>query len=381
MQYPTALNISWLPPHKPNGPILFYQVEIDNKIKYNGKNLNTYVVGLRVYTKYTLKILVCGLDNCTSNQLDVFTGQLSPNGVIAPQLRVLGIKRIEVKWMLPTKLNGEIQGYEIFVGTSTSITNLKSVFNATATTYETVINNLIPGSLYFFRIKAFTRAGGTLGDASQARTVESAPEDIPKPEVKPQSSSTLLVTIFAPRLPNGIVTQYILFQNSVNVLDMLRLPKPYLVENLQPYSKHLFQVKVCTSKGCGFSDIVSAYTGHAPPVGSISLVATSIKSHSLDVTWTAISKPNGPITYTLIVTGEFYVQPGVNFDTRNRTVHCYTGDTANKRVSCNVLPYASYEAFVNGSNDAGFIFSNTISVTTPADGKYVLLIINIKTFF
>lgn len=105
---PTALNVTWEIPLKPNGKILFYQVELDGKVKYNGIKTNVYIDGLKVFTKYKLKVSVCGEIACTSTTTDALTGELPPGPVIAPQVKVLGSDRVSVMWAEPVKPNGVI---------------------------------------------------------------------------------------------------------------------------------------------------------------------------------------------------------------------------------------------------------------------------------
>lgn len=368
VSFPTSLNISWQPPLKPNGVILFYQVDIDNVKRYSGKNLHTYIDGLDVYRLYNVKVYVCGIVACATNTLQVYTGQLPPQGVVAPQLRVLGSRRIEVKWFVPTQKNGQIQRYEIFQALSTSSFDMISVFNATSSTYKTIISSLRPGTLYFFRVTAFTEAGGTLGDVSQVRTLESAPEQIPQPVVSVVNSTALLVKVRPPKLPNGVINRYVLLQNGANILQTSTLPDDYLSKNLHPYSRHTFQVEACTSKGCGYSDPIEVYTGHAPPVGNIVLTATILDSYSAQASWTAVQSPNGVVTYNLYVTGEFYIDLKRGYDTVNKTIVCISSNTTTENVVCDqLLAFEEYKVFVNASNDAGYILSNTLLLKTPAD--------------
>lgn len=366
----TTLNISWSPPAKPNGLILFYQVELDGTIKYSGKNLYLLLDGLNVYTRYTVKVSVCGEADCISNTINVYTGQLSPTGVIAPQLRVLGSKRIEVRWTQPSILNGIIQRYEVFTSQSSGTENLKSAFNGSSSTFQTVIYDLTPGTNYYVRLKAYTAAGGTIGDASQARTFESAPENIPTPELISRTSSEITIRVQAPLSPNGLIIQYILYRDGNIILDQSTLPGLFRDSNLKASTKYNFQIKVCTSKGCSFSNILSAYTKDGKPLGAIGLVTYATTSTTVEAKWNAISTPNGELTYTLYATGEFLQNPKDNFATIRTTLMCYSGNLTDVKVLCaNLLPHTEYELYVNGSNNAGYIISNIVKAKTYMDGK------------
>ena len=266
--------------------------------------------------------------------------------------------------------------YEIYSSLDTTTSNLKFEFNATASTKKATISALTPGTTYYFRIKPFTKAGGTLGDAAQARTFESAPEGVPAPKVAPYNATAVVVTIYPPKAPNGVITKYVLVQDGVETMEMSNPPSKngYVISGLMPYSKHTFQVKVCTEKGCGYSDVVTSFTRHGIPQGSIVLSVTGIESRSINASWTAIATPNGPITYRVLMKGEFYSQPGVNYDTVNTTVECYSGGITHAQYICmGLLPKAVYYVRVNGSNDVGFVLSNQVKVLTKPDGNFLLV--------
>ena len=329
---------------------------------------------LSVYTLYTVKLTVCGEIGCTSTQTDVYTGELPPDTVIAPQVKILGNDRVSVSWSVPSKPNGLITKYQVYKSKDTSTQNLVLVFNATATTMNTMVNNLTPGSVYYFRIKAYTVAGGTLGDAAMGRTLESVPSGIPQPTATPYNSTTILVSLFPPVSPNGVITEYRVIQNGAVVMKTAKFPSNgYVADGLRPFSRHVFRIEVCTSKGCGSSDSVTSYTEHGIPKGTITLIVSGIQSRSINTSWTAIAEPNGQVNYTVYAAGEFYTQPGrVDFETTNRTEVCYSGDflDGGGEIQCaGLLPKAHYEIRVNGSNDVGFVLSNRVEVLTKADGK------------
>lgn len=369
-RFPRALRVSWKPPSKPNGQILFYQVELNSAVRYNGQGLSAYIDNLTVYTKYKVRLTVCGEAGCAYNEVEEYTGELPPQGVLAPQLKVFGSKRIHVQWSPPTSSNGEISRYKVYTSPTTSTSDLTLVFNTTGSTNQTIINNLTPGTTYYVRVKAFTKAGGTLGDASSAKTLESAPEGVPKPLVTPINATALRVQVLAPQSPNGIVTKYRIIQDGTKVIEGTRIPDTITVANLQPYSKHSFLVEICTQKGCGSSDEITVYTAHGKPQGDILLQIPDKRSRSFLATWSAIPIPNGPIIYSILVTGGFYVHSGVNFSVVVKTNQCFSGQAKNfSHVCTGLVPKAKYAVVVNGSNDAGFVVSNEVKFTTLGDGR------------
>ena len=307
----------------------------------------------------------------------MYTGELPPDAVAAPQVKIMGNDRVSVSWNPPSKPNGVITKYQVYKSKGTSTQNLVLVFNATAVTRETIINNLTPGTVYYFRLKAFTAAGGTLGDAAMGRTFESVPSGIPKPTATPYNSTTILVRLSPPTSPNGVITKYRVIQNGASVMETSTFPSSgYVADGLRPFSKHVFRIEVCTSKGCGSSDPVTSYTEHGIPRGTITLTVSGMQSRSINASWTALAEPNGQVNYTMYATGEYYTQPGtMDFTTTNQTKLCYSsGDLVPNGAQCTgLLPRAHYRIQVNGSNDAGFVLSNAVDVLTNADGENTII--------
>lgn len=346
---------------------------MNGQIRYIGNNTDVQVDKLEVYTLYKVKVTVCGEIDCTSTTTEVYTGELPPEAVVAPQVNVLGNDRVGVQWLIPVKPNGVITGYEVFRSTDTSLNNLVSVFNTTSVTNNFLVNKLTPGTTYYFRIKAYTAAGGTLGDASAATTLEDAPSGIPPPTATPYNSTTILVRMFPPASPNGVITEYKIIQNSAVVMKSTIFPtNGYVADGLRAFSKHVFRAEVCTSKGCGSSDSVTSYTEHGAPKGTITLSVSEIQNRTIDASWNELSEPNGEVNYTVYLTGEFYALLGAmnTFETTNKTEICYSGEVPTHLVRCvGLLPNTRYEVQVNGSNNAGYVLSNKVEVSTQPDGK------------
>lgn len=303
LSYPYHMVISWKPPVRPNGKILTYQLYINGETKYSGNAFTYNATGLSVYTSYTIKITACNSIACIPATTTIFTGQLPPSGIHAPQLLVLGSRRIEVRWREPDVLNGVISKYQVQLAERNS-TGYKVVFTGTPTTFNTILANMTPATNHFVRISAFTAGGAGIGNVSQARTLESAPEDVPKPLVIPVSSSVLDVTIRTPLKPNGIVLYYVLLQDDVVVGNGTGLH--YQRTRFLPYSRHTFRTSACTARGCGESDLAVAYTLDAQPVGNVSLQAHALGPRSFTARWNAVQIPNGIMRLVMVLQDKYY---------------------------------------------------------------------------
>nr|XP_047132108.1 usherin isoform X3 [Hydra vulgaris] len=362
---PTSFNISWRPPIKPNGEIIFYKVELNDVLYYTGKSLFFYIENLTAYTLYTVKLSACGFVGCVSVYVDQYTGETPPEDLMGPTVQVLDSVRIEVLWSPPNKPNGKIFMYQLFVSLSNSLNNMNLISNTTKASFAVIVENLVPGTLYFVRVKAFNNKGSVISNSTEVRTLESAPTNIPPPKVTPVGSTILLVKIYPPNSPNGVVKNYYLWQDGVIVLNWGALPNDYVAQNLKPYTQYLYQVQVCTGSGCGFSPKVIGLTGQEKPNGTIQLLVQNITSYSLTANWTSSVQPNGPLIYYLIVKGSFNLS---GYETVNMSVICFETNNTDETALCTgLLAYTIYDIIINASNNAGFILSNSISVKTLSD--------------
>ena len=105
-----------------------------------------------------------------------------------------------------------------------------------------------------------------------------------------------------------MVVRYDLYQNGIIVSNSL--VREYRVDNLEPYSLHIFRVAACTVQGCGFSNQVEAHTMESPPRGIVVLSVAVTTPRSVNATWTAPDRPNGKLFYDVYFEGLFYTNPG-----------------------------------------------------------------------
>ena len=122
-------------------------------------------------------------------------------------------------------------------------------------------------------------------------------------------NSKLLSVLFTLFIFLGLITQYRLYQNGLLILSNSTTLE-FTVDNLQPWSLHLFRVEACTVKGCTSTSEVSARTQEAPPVGNIGLDLTVKGPRSVSLLWNSVDRANGIISYDAYFEGIFYVDPG-----------------------------------------------------------------------
>lgn len=273
-------------------------------------------------------------------------------------------------------MNGIMLGYQVLLTKQGAPGTDLTVYNVTKDQFSLTIVNLTAGTWYFFRINAFNGGGGTLSASTRRRTVESSPEDIPKPDVRGLSPYSILVTIRKPRLPNGNITRYELFEvvglNETVVLNGTSLN--YTKTGLSPYTPYYFRSKACTVQGCGSSPIGYGFTLETAPNGTVSLNVSILNSTSALARWTGVHTPNGIVYYNLSVYGEFFVEGSSSFETENVSrVVASVRHPGREVLYSSLLPYASFRFQINASNSVGFILSNIVEGTTGEGGKFWII--------
>lgn len=131
-----------------------------------------------------------------------------------------------------------------------------------------------------------------------------APSDVSGAHLVAISSSTILITIFLPSTPNGIITEYNITRASTSIHPIpivISVPDPapdntsYIDENLQPYTNYTYIVTACTSAGCTVGPSSSIFTLEAPPTGLATPSAILQGDMSIFVAWQPPFEPNGVI--------------------------------------------------------------------------------------
>lgn len=369
---PRELEVSWAEPVHPNGIILLYNLTLEGQLVYSGTDKNFTISNLQVYTVYTLQLTACTRIGCAQGPVTrIRTGELPPEGVKTPKVLVRGRTEVEVGWEPPSTPNGLVVRYEILFATSDVLSAYVSKFNATPNTFNTVIRNLTAGTLYYVRVRPFTGGGGTFSNASQVRTHEDVPDDIPAPKVVALSPYALFVIILPPEKPNGIITRYELYQDSISdpVLNETQLAN-YTASGFTPYSRHTFRVRACTAQGCAYGAEAVAFTKEIAPNGTVTLTASIRNATAVNARWTRVAVPNGRLFYNLMVGGRFIVPGSVDLRTEDRVETGISVEQAEKDFIYNgLLPFSNYTFWVNASNSVGFILSNNVTGSTPEGGR------------
>jgi len=301
----TSINVTWSLPPKPNGRIIRYNIsQVINstyKIRLNpsDKGLTMFLIvdNLKPYNNYTFQVVACTKIGCTEGPAgSVFTLEAAPQGVRPPVLVVTGAREIEASWFEPDVPNGIISQYSLYRN-GTLVYNGTDVCSKTAQGQVKCIykdTGLSPMTSYSYAVAAKTTGGTTRSDSSSAQTPESSPEGVPLPRLTPRSAYEIYAEWDPPLTPNGVIIQYGIIVDGKEYNTTLNKHK--VIGGLKPYTKYAFQVKACTSKGCGIGNRAYARTSEAPPSGVNPPRLEAKEWNVVYVSWDEPTAPNGVIT-------------------------------------------------------------------------------------
>jgi hypothetical protein len=100
-----------------------------------------------------------------------------------------------------------------------------------------------------------------------------APSGVYPPEVRAVSSTSLQVNWTEPASPNGIITNYSIFNTTTggdrdSLLTSSSSPGSLVLSGLEPFTEYGFLVEVCTVAGCSTSEVQTGRTGESgKPLG------------------------------------------------------------------------------------------------------------------
>ncbi|XP_077569166.1 usherin [Stigmatopora nigra] len=352
LSLPSSLFVTWKPPAWPNGVIKQYQLYQNNQMVYSGKERRHNITGLGIYTAHVLLLSACTAAGCTnSSKVTKLTSQLPPGSLRAPTLTLLDSRTILVEWTRPSRVNGVLNSYSIFV--SEGGEEHAVVHNSSVLVEEHTLRNLTPGMAYNITVVACTGGGCTQSPSAQVVTEESTPEDVPAPLVTALSPHALNVSWTAPATPNGILTSFGLWMNGVLISNISSSQSFLVVKELSPWSKHILRLQACTARGCGKGPMVEANTLEMAPAGPVLLELANQSSRSLRARWTAPPSPNGYMRYTL------------HYKSEDGDAMLDGGTEASRWLTLTDLhPYTSYSFWVEGCNTRGCVESSVLNATT-----------------
>ncbi len=227
---------------------------------------------------------------------DVTCSLTAPDEQAPPFLIPLDSTTIFLGWLEPEAPNGVISGYNVYRNGFVIATITEMSYNDTG---------LTPSTEYSYIIEAFNVVGATSSFAVQAQTLEGVPTGILQPFLEPSGSTAVLASWQEPAVPNGVIARYELVIVAVEgetteTTVFSGLAFSTTVSGLDPFTQYYFELRACTSGGCGSSEPTQVLSGEAPPTFQPAPNVTVVSATSLLVTWAPPPEPNGIITHYIV---------------------------------------------------------------------------------
>ncbi|XP_045375380.2 phosphatidylinositol phosphatase PTPRQ isoform X4 [Camelus bactrianus] len=356
----SEISLKWLPPEKPNGVIVAYEVlckNLDTLFMKNTSTTDVILRGLKPYTLYNISVRSytrVGHGNRLSSLLSVRTSETVPDS--PPEnitYKNISSGEIELSFLPPKSPNGIIQKYTIYLKKGDG--NEERTINTTSLTQS--ITGLKKYSQYMIEVSASTVEGeGVRSAPLSVLTEEDAPDSPPQDfSVKQLSGVTVKLSWQPPLEPNGIILYYTVYVWDRSSLKTLNVTETSLeVSDLDYNVEYTAYVTASTRFGDGKtrSNIINFRTPEGAPSDPPKDVHyANLSSSSIVLSWTPPSKPNGIIQHYSV----YYRNTSGTF-MQNFTLHEVTNDFDNMTVSAVIdkLAIFSYYTFwVTASTSVG----------------------------
>ncbi|XP_061225344.1 phosphatidylinositol phosphatase PTPRQ [Neopsephotus bourkii] len=310
----TSIILSWSPPQKPNGNILYYTVYFKNNSGILIQNFTSYgndsngnmsqsavLDDLAKYSHYTLWLTAStafGDGNKTSEIIDVYTDQDIPDGFVENLVyQNISSTSVNVSWLPPSQPNGLV-----FFHVSLSLLQLGTSKVLSFVTYNTsiVFDNLEKYTDYILKITPATDKGSSELHALSLhiRTDEDVPESAPIIKTFSNLSTTSVMISWDPPVkPSGIITSYDLNLFGPERNSSFSTTNNFIVlEDLLPFTLYSIYAAARTIKGLGPFSMLQFYTDESVPLAPPqNLTIANYTADSVWLKWDPSPQANGVI--------------------------------------------------------------------------------------
>ena len=377
---PTAIQVSWESPSSPNGMIESYEVIRTSEASpipvlayFGASDIFTFVdAGLRPFTEYQYELRATNDIGFVSSNDGIRTPADFPTGFNDPTIEETTAGSAVVAWQPPSQPNGEISRYEVYyrlaVDPVTSGPGLPQLVPITDGELTVNITTLMPATTYEVMVVVINTVGpeGTVWIPFD--TLEAPPQDLSPIIIVdvPDTGMSLVLAWVAPLIPNGAITEYILYVDGVSVFRGNR--NTFTVMQLQPFTSYTLLLEACTSAGCTMGREQEAATAEVPPEGQEPPALLALSATSVQVTWQPPLSPNGDILRYEILRR---ILPSVG--SGNSPINIFNSTEVNRRVfnDTGLQSFRFYEYSVRVVNSAGedeSMFSSVRTEQAPPTG-------------
>lgn len=355
----SSLFVNWSAPAQPNGVISEYRLYAgpcgsSPQQVYRGPSREEALTNLSAFSCYSAHVEACTSVGCSNgSSASATTPEAAPEGLVAPNILVLGQDQVQLRFDEPSQPNGAIVSYEIqrngsvvtFVNDSSSGSLFPALF---------VDRQLTASTLYMYVVIFSTDGGSSASPPAFVRTNPPPPEGLDEPTITP-SNTSLLVTWLAPVNSFSAITKYAVFLdgNQVHTNDGSSLTTR--LSNLTPFTSYNVVIEACTAFGCVRSNLTSSQTlqGHPGAINAPVVQETSLRQ--ILVSWTAPAMPNGIVTGYTLQRRRFVNSQPVSGSTI--VLGTFVPSVTAFNDTDNVLSFSVYEYRVQVSNGAGMTIS------------------------
>ena len=315
-----SVSLAWAPPTMPNGIVTQYEVYYRDRDTLNESlaitattgPLNATVDNLTPFTYYEFRVaaltsagagyslwqLVLTLPDRPEQVQPITVAQKAADG-----------KSLNLTWDPPLLPNGIIQNYIV-----RDVSGGHSLYQGVLRSF--LFLRLTPYTPYTVQLSACNSVGCSSGSVQTVTTAEIPPTSQAPPSAHAVGSREVRVTWQQPAQPNGVITSYVIRRKEASQPDssavniLLRDPRTdssfsFIDSALEPYSEYRYQVEANNSVGSvlsQFSQIVRTLADS--PEGIPAPTVLTQTSTSIQLTWQAPTKPNGPVSgYEVIRNG------------------------------------------------------------------------------
>uniref|UniRef100_A0A8D0L665 Usherin n=1 Tax=Sphenodon punctatus TaxID=8508 RepID=A0A8D0L665_SPHPU len=283
----------------------------DSILVYRGKEQSVYESGLQPFTEYLYRVIASNTGGSVSSSWN--RGRTRESGkTICQTFLVHSINgySIEVNWDKPVGVIGVIEKYilKAYEKDGPNVPIVSAEFSDTRT-LTGMLTGLQPFTSYDVTLTACTLAGCTESShALNISTPQEAPEDVQPPTAIPFPTS-LLLSWTAPKRTNGIITQYALYMDAIQIYT--GTATKYIVKDLVVFTPHQFLLTAFTLVGCTNSSQVTLFTAQLPPAHVDAPVLTVLDSKTIYVQWRDPEEVNGILDRYILYVANY----GQNFTT------------------------------------------------------------------
>ena len=372
------LTVTWSPPTIPNGEIILYNLFGDGAILSSNSGIEnvTIVSDLQPFTKYVLHLQACTSVGCANSSSTV--GQTlpdAPSSLAPPNLMVLGPSSIFASWTLPDNPNGVITHIELHRLLGSDLSTFMVEFLDANLQLQTTVTGLIPNTLYSFQLVAFNAGESVSSEIVQALTLEDIPDQISPPMAETIDSTFLVMTWSPPGMPNGDIVLYNLTQDGTVIFSSFMADLSYNVTSLLPFFSYSFTVIACTVLGCGSSNQSVFMTLEATPDGYIQPITSAIFPMEITLEIQPVIRPNGIVTYLLIVVGEF--QNPSDGGSSLRQFVAFNSSIPAEVVVRDLVPFSNYTFFLEVMNSIGTLRGESFIIMTSPTSEILFCYLSV----